>query len=853
MAIDDSALKSQFLGRDQFTWWIGQVAHPKTWRDDKTILKNTDSDIDLGLSWAYRCKVRIIGYHPFSGNELADEDLPWAHVMVPAAGGSGHGALGESSQMVGGETVFGFFMDGDEGQQPVVFGALHRNPNAVSTITSEEILKEKSSRFRPYSGIAAQSTMQADATQRPPKNDATLSTPKDNANNERKLSSGAAKNPDQIFPESDAETQFAAGGQKTTIPNGCEQNFLSDITNTIRSFIATTNSLTEFLGVYVDAVQNFVEDIGRIISKTGQIIMGIMKKIFNNLRDRLMKWLGKRFRDFVALFVPEPQQQPIANAIKKIMDIIFCIFEKLGVNLLSFIKNFLKDLVGKTIAAPLCAAEQATAAMVSAMLKTLNGLLKPIMDGISWLTGALSSVMGALSSVSSFMNQLLSFLDCDSLECRETTDWSSGWGLNTQPAQNISGMIDKISIMDDLITDGEEMTLDELAAEGADFSFLTIMGGQYAGFVECNNLRDNPRSQDDIGESPPGFIFPTCIPPKVEFVGDSRKKAQGYPIVAQDGSILAIVLTSGGRGYDAPPSVSIIDKTNHGGGAVVEAILDDRGQVVSTVIRDPGTGYCPSSIETDELIPIPDPLPIPDFGPNDPDTTPPGLSLITPPDNSVGVSTLSCFTFEFNEPIKICGNTVGKIRVIETETNFTHSEIDVTNSQAITFLSDKRVKICPPEPLKGSTNYHINIDQGAFCDISGNPYVGIANTTTYNITTQVIAGVSSVPVGIATNIHVDRPGLGYTSGDTGRYGDNCTFDLVLNPQGSIIGIKNLQCSSEFTRRPDVLINTNTGTGAELLPIMVYTPNTTTITTTLGPEELKARGIGIINKIQCPGS
>ena len=39
----------------------------------------------------------------------------------------------------------------------------------------------------------------------------------------------------------------------------------------------------------------------------------------------------------------------------------------------------------------------------------------------------------------------------------------------------------------------------------------------------------------------------------------------------------------------------------------------------------------------------------------------------------------------------------------------------------------------------------------------------------------------------------------------------------------------------------------------LLPIMVYTPNTTTITTTLGPEELKARGIGIINKIQCPGS
>ena len=166
-----------------------------------------------------------------------------------------------------------------------------------------------------------------------------------------------SKNPDRIFPESDAETAFAAGGQQVTIPNGCDQNFLSEITNTIRSFIATTNSLTSFLGVYVDAVQNFISDINRLISKTGAIIMGIMKKIFNNLRDRLMKWLGKRFRDFVALIVPEPQQQPIANAIKKIMDIIFCIFEKLGIDMLGMITGFLKNLIGKTIAAPLCAAE----------------------------------------------------------------------------------------------------------------------------------------------------------------------------------------------------------------------------------------------------------------------------------------------------------------------------------------------------------------------------------------------------------------------------------------------------------------------------------------------------------------
>ena len=180
------------------------------------------------------------------------------------------------------------------------------------------------------------------------------------------------------------------------------------------------------------------------------------------------------------------------------------------------ITGFLKNLIGKTIAAPLCTAEQATAAMVAALMKTLNGLLEPIMDGISWLTGALSSVSSALSSVSSFMNQLLSFLDCDSLSCKKVTDWTSGWGLSTQPAQNLAGMLDKVSIMDGLITDGDSMTLDELAAAGENFSFLTLMGGDYAGFIECNNLRDNPKSQDDIGNTPPGFVFPVCIPPKVE-------------------------------------------------------------------------------------------------------------------------------------------------------------------------------------------------------------------------------------------------------------------------------------------------------------------------------------------------
>ena len=110
--LDSALLKTNFIGRDGFIWWIGRVAPPKVWRDEAT-------DTDAG--WAFRCRVRIIGYHPFDDSILADEDLPWSHVLVDATSGSGQACLGESSRMVGGETVFGFFLDGEEAQQPVSY------------------------------------------------------------------------------------------------------------------------------------------------------------------------------------------------------------------------------------------------------------------------------------------------------------------------------------------------------------------------------------------------------------------------------------------------------------------------------------------------------------------------------------------------------------------------------------------------------------------------------------------------------------------------------------------------------------------------------------------------------------
>ena len=78
--IENNLLKTNFLGKDGFRWWIGQVAPEAAQASQLNQIGNT---------WGCRMKVRIYGYHPADTTELADEDLPWAQVLLSPQGGSG--------------------------------------------------------------------------------------------------------------------------------------------------------------------------------------------------------------------------------------------------------------------------------------------------------------------------------------------------------------------------------------------------------------------------------------------------------------------------------------------------------------------------------------------------------------------------------------------------------------------------------------------------------------------------------------------------------------------------------------------------------------------------------------------
>jgi len=115
--------RSNFAGRDGFYWWVGQIETQK----------GTQAKADD------RYKVRIVGQHLKDCNAVAYEDLPWAIVMMPATAPRREGGTSfQSVEYKSGDWVIGFFLDGSDGQQPVIMGSIGQQYKASETHTGKE-------------------------------------------------------------------------------------------------------------------------------------------------------------------------------------------------------------------------------------------------------------------------------------------------------------------------------------------------------------------------------------------------------------------------------------------------------------------------------------------------------------------------------------------------------------------------------------------------------------------------------------------------------------------------------------------------------------------------------------------
>ena len=113
-----------FLGGN-FLWWVGQIADDSTWRENISAGKIKSKNDTPG--WGYRYKVRIIGIHDQGEASIKSEQLPWAQVMYPITAGGGQGGSFQTPALKQGNFVFGFFLDSQDRQVPVIMGVLGNN------------------------------------------------------------------------------------------------------------------------------------------------------------------------------------------------------------------------------------------------------------------------------------------------------------------------------------------------------------------------------------------------------------------------------------------------------------------------------------------------------------------------------------------------------------------------------------------------------------------------------------------------------------------------------------------------------------------------------------------------------
>lgn len=556
--IEQGLFKRHFVGRDGFIWWIGQIAND-SWTKNLQGSKPTNTPVADQPGFGYRYQVRIMGYHTADDNELKDADLPWASVMYPVTSGGGGDASFETPALRKGNFVYGFFLDGEDAQQPIIMGILGYNQY-------QAIYKDSPRPFVPFRGYnntnpIATFGVLSSSESNPTRPDVTQ-TP-DNANRGVGSPSSAQNN----NAARDQEFQSGKSKESLPLPYTCEKSKSpGQIQKDIQKMIQNIQNAQKGLKNFKYSITHPIQFEGQQVSIQEYIQIQIdrgAEAVTRWVRDRIagaQEWTTRKInnglKDLYFLLYPDKQSDAKA-AVETAMDLLACLFKKIIKNLLNIIRKALLTIVDTFINVPLCAAENILAAIIG----KLTGLINAAVSAILAPLNAIFGVVDLVGDVLGFIEGILSFLSCEEQpECPEIDSWSL-WDGADIPVANFdpTSLINKVRDFASSVTD---------AIDPDNFDF---------------DLDFSDIFSDTCGTD---AIF--CGPPNVVFWGGSGSGATGNVIVSAVGDILGVDIVNSGFGYGTrSPFLNFEDSCGRGVGATGSVILgpvspatDDSGNVL---------------------------------------------------------------------------------------------------------------------------------------------------------------------------------------------------------------------------------------------------------------------------------
>ena len=593
--IEQGLFKRHFVGRDGFQWWIGQLPPEEFWRENIAGVQSEDNGTQKGFGERYR--VRILGYHTANADDIPDEELPWAYVMYPVTAGGGGRGSSQSANLTQGTFVFGFFLDGEDAQLPIIMGVLGQNDYAA-------VMKNVTpTRFIPFDGYPEQDevmgsersalqvrqsgggeTLQQDNSEGQPTNEQYTSSAQGNTSVKPQADPKKAPDPVPLAETSEHEKS----------PMGDVQATLRNTMNEVHKFNTMIYDARSSITAGIADVQIYIENL---TNKATSAVAGAIKWIFTEMQKFTLKQMNNISKKTYSIVFPN-QREKLRLGVAKANDAITCVIRNLINELPGLVGDFLNDMVGnvsgngpkpvKLINVPRCFVEDFMGTIMGNTAGKITDIISQSLQSVDSIIGQVTDVIGG---VMGFVEDALAFLTCagvSDLESPAVNEWSiwSGPGSKGGPG-NKESLVSSVKNVSSKVKNVSS----KISGVGSNLGDIGSSLSGLRGNVDFSDVFKD--AQCDLGPRP-------CGTPTVEYIGDGAG-AQINLVVTNGGEVIAADVISSGIGYKKGRSyIRVYDDCGIGKGAVIKPIFGEVSVVPIENIQpgiDPATGLPLISID----------------------------------------------------------------------------------------------------------------------------------------------------------------------------------------------------------------------------------------------------------------
>ena len=593
--MDAANFKTNFIGKDGFVWWIGQIAPEDVW------LENFGKNTEDTAKWGQRYKVRIMGYHPYSTAELDDKDLPWAQVLQPP-GNSGSQNTLETIRFAQGDIVVGFFLDGHNAQVPMIMGTFANTPEWSKLKDEWAKSGAPPTPFGVFGGYGKAMPQENYAVNFGNGNDNTdksgetpLNVSQEQAKNILSADGGPIK------------TLTGISGKQLVLCNkgpvaGIKQD-VEDMVGKAMAFKAKLDAGNEF---YRDKIKGLVSSYTKsIVDKSGSLVSGMVDDTFQRLAPISNSGLKNLYSDVKTKVFAATKSSTIAHIagvaaqtsmvapLNVANSLIGCLANNIIADLGESTEGILNSVIDNVFNVTDCVSDQVVGAIT-------NNIIGKVGAGMSGALGGLDKILGYFGESGGF--------NVENLIRQSTSSIAGAVGLRgcNSPIPRENGPCKYRIGYGPVSSNDADLTniLGNANAAAALSNAARLTGFPLDGIQDIAGALDifnsdmkNPGYKSSISDCYSGL--PTlCEPPKIRIFGGGGDGGEAIPLFGnilqgvryRTGGIIDIKLTNPGNNYLFPPFVEVVDNCKQGFGATARATVKD-GKISSIYIVTEGENY----------------------------------------------------------------------------------------------------------------------------------------------------------------------------------------------------------------------------------------------------------------------